>query len=185
MGGAAYAEGDGRIERPHEPDILLRFMALAQQRAASQLLAPPQATVGDVSSVGKGLRQLPDLSGTRWFASLSDSMPLERSLGLRHGSPAARHSTLWGVAQGGGTTWASWSAGHHELQGIVGCSSQHGGGAGYGGQGQHGAERAKLAHFGRVSPFAVEGCKMFPRTRSDLRFVPLNSYAPGEQILNI
>ena len=112
-------------------------------------------------------------------------MPLERSLGLRHGSPAARHSTLWGVAQGGGTTWASWSAGHHELQGIVGCSSQHGGGAGYGGQGQHGAERAKLAHFGRVSPFAVEGCKMFPRTRSDLRFVPLNSYAPGEQILNI
>ena len=111
MGGAAYAEGDGRIERPHEPDILLRFMALAQQRAASQLLAPPQATVGDVSPVRKGLSKYLHLSGTRWFPSLSDSMPLERSLGLRHGSPAARHSTLWGVAQGGGTTWASWSAG--------------------------------------------------------------------------
>ena len=160
-------------------------MALSQQLARYWHLAPPQATVHGVSSVWNPLRQIPDVSGTRWFASLSDSMPLERSLGLRHGSPAARHSTLWGVAQGGGTTWASWSAGHDELQGIVGCSSQHGGGAGYGGQGQHGAERAKLAHFGRVSPFAVEGCKMFPRTRSDLRFVPLNSYAPGEQILNI
>ena len=112
-------------------------------------------------------------------------MPLWRSLGLRHGAPLCPHSTLWGVAHGGGTTWASWAAGHHELQGIVGCSSQHGAGAGIGGQGRRDAEMANLAHFGRVSPFAVEGCKMFPRTRSDLRFVPLNSYAPGEQILNI
>ena len=105
MGGAVYAEGDGRIERPPEPGLLLNLVALAQQRAASQLLAPPQATVDDVSPVGKGLRQLPDLSGTRWFPSLSDSMPLWRSLGLRHGAPLCPHSTLWGVAHGGGTTW--------------------------------------------------------------------------------
>ena len=62
MGGAAYAEGDGRIERPPEPDLLLKFMALAQQLAASQLLAPPKATVDDVSSAGKPLRDFPDLS---------------------------------------------------------------------------------------------------------------------------
>ena len=105
MGGAVYAEGDGRIERPHEPDILLRFMALAQQRAASQLLAPPQATVGDVSPVRKGLSNYLHLSGTRWFASLSDSMPLERSLGLSHEAPSCLHCTLLGLAQGGGTTW--------------------------------------------------------------------------------
>ena len=62
MGGAVYAEGDGRIERPHEPDILLRFMALAQQRARYWPLATHQATVGDISTVGKPLRLLPDLS---------------------------------------------------------------------------------------------------------------------------
>ena len=65
MGGAAYAEGDGRIERPPEPGLLLNLVAQGQQGAVSQLLLAPLATVGDVSSVGKGLRQLPDLSGTR------------------------------------------------------------------------------------------------------------------------
>ena len=139
----------------------------------------------DVSSGGKPLSELRNLGGTLTERTLTDPLPLGPFLGLRHGAPAARHCTLWGVAQGGGTTWASWAAGHHELQGIVGCSSQHGAGAGIGGQGRRDAEMANLAHFGRVSPFAVEGCKMFPRTRSDLRFVPLNSYAPGEQILNI
>ena len=87
-------------------DLLLKLLAQGQQGAVSQLLLAPLATVGDVSSVGKGLSKYLHLSGTRWFPSLSDSMPLERSLGLRHGSPAARHSTLWGLAQGGGTTWA-------------------------------------------------------------------------------
>ena len=41
---------------------MLKFMALAQQLAASQLLAPPKATVDDVSSAGKPLRDFPDLS---------------------------------------------------------------------------------------------------------------------------
>lgn len=46
---------DGRIERPPEPFLLLNLVALAQQRAASQLLLAPLATVGDVPSGGKGL----------------------------------------------------------------------------------------------------------------------------------
>ena len=62
MGGAAYAEGDGRIERPPEPDLLLKLVAQRQQGA--RYLAPgnPPATVGDISTVGKPLRLLPDLA---------------------------------------------------------------------------------------------------------------------------
>ena len=55
MGGAAYAECDGRIERPPEPGLLLKLVAQGQQGAASQLLLAPLATVGDVPSGGKGL----------------------------------------------------------------------------------------------------------------------------------
>ena len=62
MGGAAYAEGDERIERPPEPGLLLNLVAQGQQGAVSQLLLAPLATVGDVSTVGKPLRLLPDLS---------------------------------------------------------------------------------------------------------------------------
>ena len=76
MGGAAYAECDGRIERPPEPGLLLNLVALAPQRAASQLLAPPQATMGDVSSGGKGFSKCFHLSGTRWFPSLTDPLAL-------------------------------------------------------------------------------------------------------------
>ena len=62
MGGAAYAEGDGRIERPSEPDLLLKLVAQGQQGARYWHLAAHQATVGDISTVGKPLRLLPDLA---------------------------------------------------------------------------------------------------------------------------
>ena len=65
-------------------------------------------------------------------------MPLERSHGLRHGAPPRPHCTLWGVAHGGGTTSPPELARFLEPQGIVGYSSLHGGGAGYGGLGQLG-----------------------------------------------
>ena len=105
IGDAAYAECDGRIERPPEPALLLLLVAQGQQRAASQLLLAPLATVGDVPSGGKPLSELRNLGGTLTERTLTDPLPLGPFLGLRHGAPAARHRTLWGVAHGGGTTW--------------------------------------------------------------------------------
>ena len=49
-------------------------MALWQQVARYWHLATHLATVGDVSSAGKGLSKYLHLSGTRWFPSLTDPL---------------------------------------------------------------------------------------------------------------
>ena len=90
-------------------------MAQGQQRAASQLLLAPLATVGDVPSGGKPLSELRNLGGTLTERTLTDPLPLGPFLGLRHGAPAARHCTLWGVHRAGAPP------GHHGLQGIMSC----------------------------------------------------------------
>ena len=80
MGGTAYAECDGRIERPPEPDLLLKLVAQAQQGARYWRLAAHRARVDDVSSSGKPLPELPDLGGTLTERTLTDPLALRPPL---------------------------------------------------------------------------------------------------------
>ena len=93
MANAGKAKRAEEIERPPEPDLLLKLMAQAQQGARYWPGWPHQATVGDVSPVGKGLSKFLHLSARRSPCALTDPLPLDPFLGLRHVARAARHST--------------------------------------------------------------------------------------------
>ena len=84
----------GRLRRG---DFLPRFASKGQQRAGYWRVAPHQATVGDVSSVGKGLRQFPDLRGRCAYCALK--RPRDFSCPLLGAHQLLSHSRLAAVSR--------------------------------------------------------------------------------------
>ena len=92
-----YTASCGRKEGLWRPRDLPQFENNGQQRAGYWHLAPHQATVGDVSSVGKGLRQFPDLRGRCAYCALK--RPRDFSCPLLGAHQLLSHSRLAAVSR--------------------------------------------------------------------------------------